>query len=410
MTDLADASSTTLDTTLPAESSGGGMPPTIEEPAKPESVHDTVAAAVKESGKPKEEAPAEKADAPKPDAEKGAKAEEKPDTKAGAKDAEGDKKPAERGADGKFAAKAAAKDGEAEAESKALKSEAESPPKADDKQEQGGHFAPPSKFLPDAKEKWTNVPRSVQRDVDNLVREHEAEATKYREAAERYEPIRQYDEHVRQNGRAGIHETLAEVAQTEEMLKRNPLAGLNHILLRAGPRKADGSPVTLFDVAQTIVQMGQEKYQQAVAHRPAQPQNDNGEIAQLKAQLAQVQQQQLASTVLEPFKRDHPRYAELEGDIAFFLKSGKIPTSLSPHDRLEAAYDMAARINPASHVEEAAEPQADPDPGRRADEDLSGSKSIKSAPGAVSADMEPERGGSIRDLLTQEVRRVGRSR
>src|SRR3546814_16478641 len=64
-----------------------------------------------------------------------------------------------------------------------------------------------------------------------------------------------------------------------------------------------------------------------------------------------MQEQQLAATIIDPFKRDHPRYAELEQDIAFFLQSGKIPTSLSPSDRLAAAYDMAERINPPSHAE-----------------------------------------------------------
>src|SRR3546814_11090392 len=64
-----------------------------------------------------------------------------------------------------------------------------------------------------------------------------------------------------------------------------------------------------------------------------------------------MQEQQFAATIIDPFKRDHPRYAELEQDIAFFLQSGKIPTSLSPSDRLAAAYDMAERINPPSHAE-----------------------------------------------------------
>jgi hypothetical protein len=57
--------------------------------------------------------------------------------------------------------------------------------------------------------------------------------------------------------------------------------------------------------------------------------------------------QQVAQKFIEPFKTDHPRYDELEGDIAFFLNSGKISSSLSEHERLEAAYDMAERINPA---------------------------------------------------------------
>lgn len=403
MTDLAtqDApASTTLDTATTPDASGGGVPATLEteakEPAKPESIHDAVAAAVKESTKPKEAPEAVK---DKPDTKEGERPEKgdvkADDAKESAKDEKGAKDKAEkpeRGTDGKFKAEA--------------KPEGDAKPEHSKQVEQSIASAP-KHFLPDAKEKWANTPQPVRREVETMTQNHEAEIAKYREAAERYEPIREYDDLVRQNGRKGVHETLAEVAQLEEQLQKRPLAALNAILLRSGPRKPDGSPVTLMELAQTVVQMGADKYNHAV--RPAQqqqPGNDNGEVAQLKARLAQMEQQQLAASVIEPFKATHPRYAELQGDIALFLKSGKIPDSLSPQERLEAAYDMAARINPASHVENADKPEADPDPGSRAVTDLSGSKSIKSAPGAVSTDMEPERGGSIEDLLRQELRRV----
>src|SRR3546814_5650354 len=72
----------------------------------------------------------------------------------------------------------------------------------------------------------------------------------------------------------------------------------------------------------------------AQAQQPQQQQaQDDPRIAQLQQTIVQMQEQQLAATIIDPFKRDHPRYAELEQDIAFFLQSGKIPTSLSPSDR-----------------------------------------------------------------------------
>jgi hypothetical protein len=404
VTDLApetSEASTALDPEPLGGPSGGGAPSKL--PAEEPSLRDTIAGAMKEESQEEKPGDAAKPD-PKPDAETDKKAPEK-----GAEKQEGESKSPEtkdtpkapeRGADGKFQAKekAAENDGGATAESDTPKPDAEKP---------GGHIEPPSKFLPDAKETWRNTPRAVQRDVANMAREHDAELSRYREAAERYEPIRQFDDIVRQHGRAGVHETLTEVAQLEDLMAKNPLAALNQILLRAGPRKADGQPVSLFEMAQFVVGQGAEKYQQIVAQRPQQApaQNDNGEIAQLKAQIAQMQEQQLAANVIGPFRATHPRYDELRGDIAFFLKSGKIPDSLSASERLEAAYDMAVRINPASHVPDAAKSQTDPDPGDRAVEDLSGSKSIKSAPGAVSPDLEPDRGGSIRDILRDQMRR-----
>src|SRR3546814_3011062 len=76
-----------------------------------------------------------------------------------------------------------------------------------------------------------------------------------------------------------------------------------------------------------IVQKGPQGYQQmmAQAQQPQQQQaQDDPRIAQLQQTIVQMQEQQLAATIIDPFKRDHPRYAELEQDIAFFLQSGKI--------------------------------------------------------------------------------------
>lgn len=378
--------------------SGGGAPRTL--PA--ETLRDAVAAEMNADGEAQAEKPDDKPEADKP--EKGA---EKPDADAKPAEAKDDKKPADRAPDGKFAAKQADGDDakpDVDAEPAAKGEDAAEKPKAN------GHIEPPAKFLPDAKETWRNTPRPVQRDIDNLVRQHETELTRHREASERYEPLRQFDEHVRQNGRAGLHETLAEVAQLEDQMGKNPVAAINQILMRVGPRKPDGQPVSLFELASAVVKMGPQGYQQAVTQQAPQQQQrqPDPEVQQLKQQLSQMQEQQTTATIIEPFKREHPRYDELKADIALFLQSGKIPTSLSPHDRLAAAYDMAVRINPTSHAEAPAA-DADPEPGGRAAPDLSGSKSIKSAPGAVSAEMEPERGGSISDLLRDEMKRAKRS-
>jgi len=414
MTDLATVDtpsvSTTLETDTSPAPSGGGAPRVLadeaKEPAKDvpkPSLRDIVAEEAKNDAK------AAAAETEEAKADKGAeKAPEKAaDAKTGDDTKEAPKAP-ERGPDGKFAAK------EAQAEAKPAETpDAKAPDAAEAKPEArpNGHIEAPKSFLPDAKETWRNTPRAVQRDVENAFRQHETEIAKHREAAERYEPLRQWDEYVRQNGRPeGLTETLREVAQLEDMVSKNPIAALNQVLLRAGPRKADGSPVNLYELAQYVVQSGQDGYDKMVAPpQQANTQREDPRIAELQRQLAQVQEQTLAQTVIEPFKAQNPRYDELEQDIALFLRSGKIPTSLSPSERLAAAYDMAVRINPASHANDADASQTDLEPARRADDTFSAGKSIKSAPGAVSIDMEPDRGGSIRDLLADELRRTKRS-
>lgn len=401
MTDLAVDIPTTDSTVLNPDAvttpgSGGGAP----------NLRDTVADAVAKASEAadkadtaaKEEEPADAADKGD-DKTKGAEASEKPAKGKGAEDAKEVPKAPERAADGKFQGKEKAEDVPAAAA-----------PKTEESDTGKRHIEAPAKFLPDAKETWRNTPRAVQRDVENAFREHEAEVTKYREAAERYEPIREFDELVRQNGRAGVHETLAEVKQLEDLMGTNPVAAVNHILQRAGPRKPDGSPVSLREFVQAVAQMDQQTYNRAVQPPQAQqqPQNDNTEVSQLRAEMAQLRAEQVAASVIAPFKATHPRYDELQGDIAFFLKSDKVPDSLSPHERLEAAYDMAVRINPASHDPEPARAQADPASDRRADEP-SAATSIKTAPGAVTQVEEPRRAGTARDEVERVIRRMTQS-
>lgn len=401
MTDLAaseapDTKSTTLDPSATPGVSGGGAPQTLEteeEPKKePASLRDVIAEETKKDSEAKEK-PADDADASKGadgdedgktegEEGKGAKDDAKPEEKAKA-DSDEDVKPSkERAEDGKFKAK-----------------EAKEADRSND-------YQPPKNFLPDSREKWTNVPRPVQRDIDNMAREHEAQVTQLRQSTERYEALKPFDDHARSNGR-DLQESLQKLAQIEDLMQANPYAGLNAVLQEIGPRKPDGSTPTLFEVAQFITQQGPEKWQQIVGARPRasndQPQA-NPEVETLKQQIAELQTQQTATSIIEPFKAAHPRYEELKGDIALFLKSGRIPASLSPSDRLAAAYDMAERLNPPSNVDKPA-PTTSPDADGRADENLSGTKSIKSAPGSSSPDLAPQRGGSTADILRDEMRR-----
>src|SRR3546814_15259784 len=81
-----------------------------------------------------------------------------------------------------------------------------------------------------------------------------------------------------------------QVNELENLLRSNPIAGLNKVLMQAGPRKADGQPVSLMEVAQFIVQKGPQGYQQmmAQAQQPQQQQaQDDPRIAQLQQTIVQ---------------------------------------------------------------------------------------------------------------------------
>lgn len=377
----AETLSTTIDTEASPSAAGAGMPK-IAEPDTPISARDDMAAAFKEADEAaKPEAKDDKAGKVEPNAKD---AEKAPVVKEEAK-AEPDK--------------VEAKDGEGEEKSDPEKTEAKDETKSDRR-----HPDAPAKFMPRAKELWRNTPNEVKAEVDRVLREAEEETIRVRETTERYEAIRPYDELARQNGRAGIHESLEEVRQLEDLMQQNPIAALNRILMQAGPRKADGQPVSLFEMANHIVQQGPQGYQQMVAQQPQRQQQANPEVANLRAELAEIKVQQAAKDIIEPFAAKNPRYHELQDDIAFFLQSGKIPAGLSPTDRLAHAYDMAERINPSSTVRTAT---ADEPPTDRRAADFDGSaKSIKSSPGSVSEDVESEAAGG--ETIAESIRKAMR--
>jgi hypothetical protein len=396
MTDLATdigpigTPSTVIDTETETAPSGGGVPRTLPDTdAKAPSLRDTIADVVKEEGAANDKEA--KADPVKADVEaKPAKAEEKPEAKT------------ERAPDGTFVAKP--KEGEEvpAADTPAPANEAEKPGDAK-------HYPePPKNFLPDSRELYRNVPRAVRRDIDVMVREHEQFREQATKANERYESIRPFDDLARSNGR-DLRESLAKINNVENALQRDPVFGLNEVLKEVGPRKPDGTPYTIYEVASHIVQAGPEQFQQRLhSVQASQPTPPDPRLMQMEQELADAREQLVTMSVIEPFKAEHPRYDELKDTIAGFLQSGMIKSSLSAPERLEAAYVMAERhVPPSAHPAETEAPA--PIPQDRAAESLSGSKSIKSAPGAVSADMEPERGGSTRSILEDEIRRMRRA-
>jgi hypothetical protein len=277
------------------------------------------------------------------------------------------------------------------------------------------HVEPPQSFVPRAKELWRNTPLEVQAEVERLTKEHDEASQVHSQVVQRYESLRPFDELAHRNGR-DLTQSLTRINQIENLMQQNPLFALNMVLAEIGPKKADGQPLSLFEVASHVAQMGQQGYQQVMgqatqqAQQAQQGQQEQAKVAALEAQLHDLRVQQVAQQWIEPFRAAHPRYDELEPRIAFFMDSDMVPRSLSPPDRLALAYDLAERVNP-SPGRANGDGSGDPASARRADEDLSGTKSIKSAPGSVSemTESSPRQGESIRDALYAEARRSRRA-
>jgi hypothetical protein len=344
-----DTLSTVIDTDTENDAAGGGKA-AIAEP----SARDDVAAAFKEA----EEKEEDKAEKPKPEPKEEVKAEPKAEAKAEPKE-----EPKEA----------------PEAKEEKAEPEGDKEPKA----EKGKHHEAPEKFLPAAKELWRNVPHPVRAEVHRVLSEAEAANEQYK----RYDDLRPFDELAKSNGR-DLRESLLKLNEVENLLQANPIAGLNAILAEIGPRKQDGQPYTMMEVAQFIAQRGQQGYQQIVQNgqQVQQQQAGHAQIEALQTQIAQMKVEAATRDIVEPFRAANPRYDELQDDIAFFLQSGKIPASLSAPEKLAAAYDMAVRINPASHVSDAPASGGEPADNVRAGDFGGRSQSIKSSPGSVSDD------------------------
>lgn len=398
--------STVLNPQTISNTSGGGQP-SLSEPKTGEPKSQSIEDVLESESKRLKEADT--------DAEKSAK--EKADTaakdaKVKADEAKGEKKDEDKSAkaraeDGKFA-----KAEEPKADKGAPEKAATERSGTDDRQSEGRkHAEPPARFLPEARTKWANVPNEVKAEVHRVSQEYEVEIEKHKAATERYEPIRQFDELAKSNGRE-LKDSLAKVTEVEQAIARNPIAGLEAVLREIGPRKADGSPLTLIEVAHHIVNNPQA-YHQAVqqqsvpqAQQQAQP---NREIEALRAEIQNMKAEQTIVPLITRFAEANPDYHALEPKIAEILGSGVIDklygTGLAPEQKLAEAYRMAGGSPSSQPVSQAEAAHSDAEPARPVNPDA-GKKSVRGAPsdGADTATDEPET--DIREMLRKELRKI----
>jgi hypothetical protein len=272
---------------------------------------------------------------------------------------------------------------------------------------------PPARFLPLAKEHWRNVPNSVQAEVARMAADHEAEVTQYKEHKQFREEVKDFEDLAKAHN-VTFKQALTNYVEIEKKFASNPSDGFRELLnnQKMHPAQAIGHILQAYGIKPEALaaHIGQDPSMytpQARQQTQQQEVQKDPEIASLKEELQQMKMAQTAQQYIEPFKAAHPRYQELEPDIAFFLQSGKIPANMSPADKLAAAYDMAERINPSSNVEQLQQKRDFSE--SRVDEDLNGTKSVKSSPGSVLDNPESTKKMSLRETLLDEARRMKRA-
>jgi len=325
----------------------------------------------------------EKAEAPKVEA----KAEAKPEPKT------------ERGPDGKFQPKAADPQAQAQQPAQGQQPAPQKPVNFAD---------PPARFHDGAKQEWANAPESVRAEVHRMEKEFEKGIEKYKASHERYDTFRQYDDEARKHGH-DLRATLDRLNNIGLELQRDPVRGLELALQQSGPRKPDGSPFTLLEIASHVMN---QKPEERAMQQSSQVAALESKIAQLEQQLSGVTttiQKQQENTVIQQvseFQKDHPRFEELSDDIAFFLQTKRASS-------LQEAYELAERLNPSSEPAPLIPAQTQQQPAAHTGNDArplkpAGQKSISGSPPSA-ADLAPVKKGptpSIDEALQKALRKA----
>lgn len=253
--------------------------------------------------------------------------------------------------------------------------------------------SPPPNFLPRAKERWGTVDPSVQEEVYRALDNFEKGKAEYEEDRNFRKGMREFERMATEAGTT-VPDALRNYTNIDRQLREDPAAGVARILQSIG--------LTPQQYAQFVLGQAQQQQQNPQFAEQQRLQSQIQQLTQTVQQLTHGNQQdreqarvaEVERSIIEPFRSAHPRYGELEADIAFFLTSGKIPSTLNEQKRLEVAYDMAERINPAPYAE--TERVNTAPQGRTVNP--AGQKSIKGSPGSADTQRGPGK-VSTRDAI-----------
>lgn len=268
---------------------------------------------------------------------------------------------------------------ETQVDAKADKGAAEQPASeraapVDRESETRRHQEPPARFLPEAREKWANVPSNIKAEFHRVTQEMEAETTKYRQSHEAYEAVRQFDEQAKASG-TDLKTALQSYTNIENLLRSNPARGVAEVLRNIG--------LTPEQYAQHVMQNPHAHQFQQQPQQQAPQQQSNPEIEALRNEIHSMKAQAIIP-VIDRFIDEHPDYHALENQIEAILKSGVIEqiygSGLSPEQKLAQSYRMAGGRAPSQSVAQQEHPAPIQNQAAARPVDLDGQKSIKGAP------------------------------
>lgn len=188
-------------------------------------------------------------------------------------------------------------------------------------------YEAPARFNDTGKADWSKAPESVQAEVTRAIKEIEGGLQKHKEAADRYERVREFDETARRNGLEGVHESLKRVSELEQAFQRNPIDGFTKVAQHFG--------INLQAVAAHIV--GQNPNMQV--------QEAHTRIHELEAEIQQMRVAAQVPDIVQNFFSENPDAdnEDVKAKIAFLLENGTVKD-------LDGAWKYIQLFTPASNA------------------------------------------------------------
>ncbi len=239
---------------------------------------------------------------------------------------------------------------------------------------------PPPRMAEHAKADWAAAPETVRAEVHRMTKETEAMYRAYRPDHDEMNKIRHFHQMATQHGTT-LERALTNYTTMEQKLRTDVVGGLDIIVNNLGLKRADGSPVTLRDIAFHVATQSPDQMRMVQQQNASQAANHQiGSLHEEIADLKNVVQQMHHATQFTYTRSAVDQFADQPGHERFDELGDLIEQELSYGYDLPQAYARAALLRPASTTHAAQ--TRDPPAQTRADKSISGAPDASVVNGA----------------------------
>ena len=193
----------------------------------------------------------------------------------------------------------------------------------------------PKEWSQQAKADWETTPESVREQVSRMQGEFENGFAKYKESAEKWSSVEPY-ERLAAEFKADLPTVLEDYRKMSEMMRKNPIEGMNYLAGRHG--------MSLTQLAEQVLQrQGSEQFKALEQNY----QKLYNYAQQLETRVREIDNKQLTANrdyidTVRVKHRDH--WEAIEPDVMFMLKNHQGLGS-TPNERLDNAVKRAYNMN-----------------------------------------------------------------